>query len=493
MQTVETQHDGADSPSLPIKNSSVRLPGGRTVLTLILGFSVLVVGGATFVGLASLKKPPAARLPAAKVYNVDVFSVSRTRLPTTITAYGTAMAEKDVVISAEVSGRIVSIGRDGKPRTDVSQPEKLLKVGQRISAGELLVQVDPTTYEQKYQQAGLLVQADQKEHALAMKQQANSRQLVKQAKASLKVYREEYDRYLKAKADGATVDSDITRARLELQRYQNLLTVAGNKLSLFPLQLEQILNRQEQHKKDREIAKTNLDHATIRAKFRGVLSEIYVQPGQYVRVGDPLVKLTNSAIVEIPVAVSLDDYNRLEPLVRKAKSLDQKPQVNLGESRDRPYLWTGRVVRTAPTADPLTRTVMVFLRVDNTLGHRSSSPVIPGMHYYASIQGAELSNVLCVPRDALVEGRIFIATKLQKKTVEIDGEFRTVWDGIAVSRKVTVLRTVQTLAILSSGINDGEYVILTNLDVIRKGAKVRFDSRQVRRLNDELKSPPNSP
>jgi len=54
---------------------------------------------------------------------------------------------------------------------------------------------------------------------------------------------------------------------------------------------------------------------------------------------------------------------------------------------------------------------------------------------------------------------------------------------------VTIVRTVQTLAILGSGVKDGDHVILTNLDVICNGAKVRFDSRQVRRLNDELKGP----
>lgn len=477
---------GIESPAPAASFESSR-PRGQVVLTVLIGVAVLVAGGVAFVGLASLKKPAAKRPPVVKVYNVDVFPVAPTNLPTTIAAHGTAAAEKDVVISAEVAGRILSLGLDGKPRTDPSRPEKLLKVGQRVAAGELLLQIDPTTYEQKYKQADLQVQADAKEYALSLKQQKNNRKLVAQAKVDVKVYRDEYNRYLKAKADGAAQDSDVTRAKLELQRYQNLLTIADNKLSLFPLQLEQIRNRQDRHKKDREIAKTNLDFTTVRAKFTGTLSEVNVQPGQYVKVGNPLVRVTNSAIVEVPVAVALDDYNRLEPFIRGAKSPEDLPAVYLSESVDRPYQWTGRVARTAPEADPLTRTVKVFVRVDNTKGHRSAAPVLPGMHYYASITGRELDGDLLVPRDAIIDGRVFVATGLKEITKTVDGKKQTHWEGVAAARKITVLRTVQTLAVVGSGLKAGDHVVLTNLDVIHDGAKVRFNKNHVRSVKDELR------
>jgi RND family efflux transporter MFP subunit len=473
-------------PSAPLRPAR-KQPRGQVVMSALLGLAVLVAGGLAFVGLASLKKPPDQRPPVVKVYNVDVFPIAPTNLPTTVVAHGTAAAEKDVVISTEVAGRVVSLDLDGKPRTDPTRPEKLLKVGQRVSAGELLVQIDPTTYEQKWKQADLLVQADTKEYTLTLKQQENSRKLVTQAKGDLKVYKDEYSRYLKAKADGATVDSEITRVKLELQRYQNLLTIAENKQSLFPLQLEQIRNRQDQHKKEREIAKTNLDDSTVRAKFAGTLSEVHVQPGKYVKVGDPLVRITNSSIVEIPVAVALDDYNRLEPLIRAAKSPEQLPAVLVSESVDHPYQWTGYVARTAPEADPLTRTVKVYVRIDNTKGHRSAAPVLPGMHYYASISGKELDNAYVVPRDAIIDGRVFVATNLKQTTMTVDGKQRTVWEGTAAARTIHILRSVQTLAVIGDGLKAGDHVILTNLDVIHDGAKVRFGKEQVRGVKDELR------
>ena len=230
----------------------------------------------------------------------------------------------------------------------------------------------------------------------------------------------------------------------------------------------------------------------MRAEFGGVLSEVHVQPGKYVRVGDPLVKLTNTAIVEIPVPIAWDEYHRLEPLIRTAKTLEDKPLAYVGESIDRPHLWTGRVVRAAPTADPLTRTVKVFVRVDNSAVTRSEEflrPVIPGMHYYASIVGRELEDVLAVPRDAIVEGRVFVAVKLRKTTMKIDGKDRDVWEGIAEARKVEIVRRVQTLAVVRSGVKPGDHVILTNLDVIHDGAKVRFDGRRIRRLQEERRPP----
>jgi len=467
------------------RNTAHRRTSGRVLLTIVICLSVLTVGGIAFGLLAGLRQPPEKRERVKRIYNVDVFPISRTDLPTTIAAHGTAAAEKDVTISAEVSGRILSLDPEGNPRSDNAKPEKLLKVGQRVAAGELLLQIDPTTYRQRYEKAVLQVQADIKDYELTRKQQKNNRQLVQQAKQDLKDYTEEYERVKNAVKTGAAVPSQLTKARLEWQRYKNALTVAENKQSLFPLQLAQIENRRKQHEKDRDIAQTNLEDTTIRAKFDGVLREVHVQPGQFVRLGDPLVTITNPSIVEIPAAISLDDYHRLKPLIDRAKSLQEKPRALISENAGRLYEWTGRVVRAAPQADQLTRTVKVFIRVDNRQQHRTPAKVIPGMHYSLSIQGQGLQDVFVVPRDAFTDGSVFVAEKLTKKSVTVEGKERTIWEGVAAVRKVTVQRTLQTLAVVT-GLKEGDHVILTNLDVLHEGATVRFGGEQLRRLDDEL-------
>lgn len=469
---------------------------GRVLITIIAAIAILSLGGVAFFALAGLKKDPEQRDPIEKVYNVDVFPVAPTNLPMRIAAHGTALPERDVTLSAEVSGHILSLNAQGKPRTDPAEREKLLKVGQIVTAGELLLLIDPTTYRQQFEQADLKIAADKKEYALLEKQQANNKKLVDQADQDKKVYEEEYQRYLDAKAKGATVDSELTRAKLELQRYNNLLTIAKNKQTLFPLQLAQIKVRQLQHEKEREIAQTDLDRTKIRAKFTGVISEVHVQPGRFVRSGDPLVRISSGEVVEIPMALALDDFLRIEPLIRRAKSLADKPRVKLSESEDRPYQWIGRVTRYAPWGDELTRTVKVFVRVQNANplkpspkgapdSHPSSDPVLPGMHYYGEINGASIANVLVVPRDAVVDGSVFVAADLKKTTAKTGGREQTVWQGVAKTRKVTVVETQRTLAIVQ-GVRNGDRVILTNLDVLHDGAKVRFSESQIRKIADEL-------
>ena len=432
-----------------------------------------------------------------KVYTVDVFPVAPINLPIHITGHGTAIPERDVVISAEVSGHVLSLDADGQPLTKPGQPDRLLKVGQTVKAGELLFVIDPTTYKQRLEQARLKVDADKKEHALLLKQQANNKKLVDQAKDDKKTYEQEYQRYLDAKAKGATVDSELTRAKLELQRYNNLLTIAENKQELYPLQLAQLKVRQQQHEKEREIAQTEIDRTQIRAKFTGIVTEVHVQPGRFARMGDPLVRISSRRVVEVPMALSLDDFLRLEPLIRNAKTLADKPVVKLAESEDQPYMWTGRVVRHSPWGDERTRTVKVFVRIYNPVrskptpksevdSHRSTDPVLPGMHYYGEILGARADGVLVVPRDAIIDETVFVATDVKQKTITIGGKKQTVWEGVAKTRKVTVNDTQRTLAVVEGTLKHGDRVILTNLDVLHVGARVRFAESQIRKVEDEL-------
>ncbi|MFQ5732466.1 MAG: efflux RND transporter periplasmic adaptor subunit [Planctomycetaceae bacterium] len=483
------------TPSSEISHSQVR--GGRVLITLVAAVVILVLGGAAFVALARLKREPEQRPPVEKVYNVDVFPVSPTNLPVHIAGHGTAVPEKDVVLSAEVGGQILSLNANGRPRTNPKEQEKLLKVGQVVRAGELLFLIDATSYQQRLDQANLQIEADKKEYALLKKQQANSRKLVAQARQDKAEYKKEYDRYLAAKAKGAAVDGELTRVKLELQRYNNLLTVAENKQALFPLQLAQIEVRQRQHEKDRDIAQTELERTRIRAKFTGVISEVNVQPGRFVRVGDPLLRISSAAVVEIPVSLSLDDFLRIEPHIRKAKTLAEKPRVELAESEEKPYQWIGRVVRSAPWGDELTRTVQVFIRVHNPDpsktatkndpdSHPSNDPVLPGMHYFGNIIGAGVDNVLVVPRDAIIDGSVFVATDLKRRTMAAGKQQRTVWEGVAKSRKVKIVETQRTLAVVEGELRDGDRVILTNLDVLHNKAKVRFAESQVRSVADEL-------
>lgn len=459
----------------------------KTVLSIILVVGVLIGGGAAFSKLAEQKKPPAPREPVVKVYNVEVFPIQPTDIPEHFPAFGTAEANKDVVIAAKVAGEVQSVP---------GQTYEHLKAGQLVTPkGPLLFRIDPSTYQQRVEQAQLQVKLDDHELKVLRQEKANNAKLLERAKHDVAEYRKEYQRILNAKNLGAAFDSELSKAKLELQRYETSLTRVKNTQDLYPIQEKQLEAKKARHIAEQKLAEIDLRHTKVSAPFPGVLSEVHVEPGEYVRVGDPLVRLTDASVVEIPMALSLDDYGKIERLVREAQSDAKRPRVSLAVSQFSPFRWTGRVVRVSPQADEVTRTVQVYVRVfnDNQSTHGESGPtvVLPRMHYFGLIEGPLIKQAVVIPRDAITNGSVFVATKLKKQTQndEQTGKPTTVYDGVADERKITVRRTFRDLAIVDLGLEQGEFVILTNLDVIYKGARVRFGKQQIHNVQNELRDP----
>lgn len=428
----------------------------KALLSVVLSVAALACGAAVFNVLASLKQPPASREQTEKTYNVEVFDVERSNLQEIISAFGTARADREVVLSAQVAGEIVEI----HPRLKIGQVMRPVGESQRLP-GDLLVRIDQKPYRERVRQAENRIAEDQAELEHLQKQEENNEVVLQKAQEDVKTYKAEYDRLRKLYDDGVAAESQVTAARLEMQRYELILVRADNERKLFPLRRKQILSRVETHNADLEVAKLDEGHTDVRPPFEGVLGDVLVEQGQYVRVGDPLVKLIDKTKVEIPIPVTLTDYAKIERKVRGGES----PRVELAENETAPARWIGHVVRVAPEADELTRTVKVFVHVENA---EQQVPLLPGTFVHARIDGPVLRETLVVPRDAIVGGKAFVASR-----------------GRAVERTVVVQRTLQLLAILEDGVQPGEELILTNLDIIHDGARIEIQSHSS--LADELK------
>ena len=210
-----------------------------------------------------------------------------------------------------------------------------------------------------------------------------------------------------------------------------------------------------------------------------------VELGQYVRAGEPLVRLTDDSEVEIPLPLTLTDYAKIARLV----SAKKYPRVELsGHGTDKKHQWVGYVVRVAPEADELTRTIKVYVHVENL---EQDVPLLPGTFVHARITGPLLENVIVVPRDAIRNGKVFIATKLEEVPAPSNSKSSTggtassILEGIVEVRGVEIEQFLETLAIIKLGLKPGEKIIMTNLDTLQGGTRIRIQSS--RRLADELK------
>jgi len=203
------------------------------------------------------------------------------------------------------------------------------------------------------------------------------------------------------------------------------------------------------------LADRQVGRATIRAPFAGRIEERLVAAGERVRVGDPLFTIVDLSRMEVPVALPAGRYGEVEV---GAKSRVRHP------TEDR-WIWQGTVGRIAPRINAEERTFFAFLIV---AGSPTQTLVPPGAHVVAEIQGLTHESVFVVPRRAFLGTRMFVAHP------EADGDAGDDEIFVVSERHPTVERYLSGLALVRDGLEEGEFYLVTNLESVADGSRVRL-------------------
>ena len=165
---------------------------------LIIGIFVVAIGGAA--GLSNLKPPPETNEVADVVPLVDVLALEPEDIRFTIASQGTVRPRTETVLSAEISGAIVSIS-----------PKFI--AGGLFRRGEELLRIDPTNYEVAVKRADAMLKQRQIEFDGAEKLRSQG-------------YRAESE-FASAAAALAAADADLVNARRNLERTRIRLPYDG--------------------------------------------------------------------------------------------------------------------------------------------------------------------------------------------------------------------------------------------------------------------------
>ena len=458
------------SQILPPSDSRSRSGRVRFILNVVICVSALVVGSVTFGFLASLKQPPKPREKTTTVYSVEVFDVQRADLQEVIWAFGTAEPIRRVMVSAQVSGEVLHVSERLKvgesvqsagPRTGPATDEN----ASPGPPGDLLVRIDQKAYLQQVALAKQRINEEVSMQGQLDQEETNAREMLAKVDADYQIYKKEYIRIQDLKKKEFATPSELSRVELQLRQYQQQQLLHQHTLKMIPKRREQSDSRLELRETERKIAETNLGHTDVRPPFSGMLTKVMVEKGQYVRVGEPLVQLSDLSKVEVPVPLTLEDHRKLQDLLDHS----QYPYAELAVNETAKSMWHGQVVRLAKEADESTRTIMAFIQINNK---DQKTPLLPGTFVHARINGPILTNVVAVPRDGIINtGKLLIAR-----------------EGRVEEREITIDGFLRSMAIVSSGVDDGEQMITTNLDVLDGGDQVRLETH--RELELELKDQP---
>ncbi|MEO1680974.1 MAG: efflux RND transporter periplasmic adaptor subunit [Pseudomonadota bacterium] len=330
---------------------------------------------------------------------VGIETVSTMEMAETVAVFGEVVSGRQSRVAARVAGIAADVP---------------LRVGDRVSEGDLLARIDTELFE-----IGLA-----------------------QAQAEIVI----------AEAGIATVEARLERAQNALSRAESLIensAIAEAQLEDRRTEFAEVLGARQEARARIDAARTALrrseyevTNATIRAPFDGVVVDVATELGQFVAAGSEIATLVDTGAMEVEANVPARFVAALAPDLEVSGMADAGGALVL------------RLRAILPTEFSSTRTRPV--RFDLMA---SDAPSAVGQSVTLQIPVSAPREVVAVPKDALIQARggwsVFVAAdgKAQPRTVEI---------GAALGDRFEVV----------SGLAEGDVVVVRGNERLRPGQDI---------------------
>ncbi|WP_165954383.1 efflux RND transporter periplasmic adaptor subunit [Seongchinamella unica] len=203
-------------------------------------------------------------------------------------------------------------------------------------------------------------------------------------------------------------------------------------------------------------AKVDLANTEIRAPFNAVVDIKQVDVGQYVTAGSSLMKLLSTDVAEVRLPLLASDV----PYVDYGQYDDGTwPQIMLTASFGNiKHSWRARLARLERRVDEETRVFFVVAQVDEPYSRSLHSHILAlGLFVEASFAGIAIDDAVKIPRSALHQSSYVYLVE----------------NGSLQRREVT-LRRRESDSVIVSGLEAGDLLVLTRLDLMVDGMPVRM-------------------
>lgn len=344
-------------------------PGGgkpARTWTRVAFYSVLAIGLATggylflsgkFQGEKREKLPddPTPARPPGSAVVVTMETVKPRPIQRAVEATGTLFGYEEVTVTAKVEGRIKAVHRD---------------VGDQVKPGDLLVEIEPTDFEQAVQQDERALQVELAKLGLQQPPDAGfdltKVPTVMQAQVKLDTTRSRLDRQTRLRGSGSispeeieSVTGDFRAAQAE---YANQLLLARAGLATIQLKQSTLAISRLKLAETRVVVPTPT--RPVPGAEMGVVYSVTarkVSEGTLVRAGNEVCRL----VIDRTLKLRLPVPERFGPEIKTGQQVSVTTAA-LGKPVP------GTVARINPAVDPATRTIEVEVQVPNPTGELKS-------------------------------------------------------------------------------------------------------------------------
>jgi RND family efflux transporter MFP subunit len=276
----------------------------------------------------------------------------------------------------------------------------------------------------------------------------------------------------RAKKANAEYEISVTQsraliARSEWERLQKDGDAEPNPLALHEPQLKNAQAALASAEASLAQALLDLERTSIHAPFSALVREESVEPGQYVRAGNPVAVLAGVGTAEIVVSLAPDETGWLD-IPEQASGGRGSPATVTADTGAERNIWNGYIVRSLREVDAETRMVRIVVVVEdpyNLSSGKGNKPMQIGSFVGVILKGKKLQDVVSIPRTAFREGS-------------------TVWvmddeDKLRI-RQVQAVRVERDRVFIRTGLEGNERLVLTTLSGAAEGMKLRPAEEETR-------------
>ncbi|WP_419783265.1 efflux RND transporter periplasmic adaptor subunit [Maridesulfovibrio sp.] len=424
----------------------------KSLFKKLLFIPAIAVGIIILIFMVKSKTPPQESGLGEQAKAVRVIKAPELSVRPKAKGYGFVKPGQEWEAVAEVPGRIVYFN-------------KKLRKGAIIGRDEILLKIDPAQRLTAEKQAEADVQ-----NLLAQLQELEQREVnVKRQLAvenkSLNISKIELERRQQLVKNGVISRSELDQEEKIYLAQKNAVHNYRNTLNIIPAERQALLAKVTSARSRLDDARYDIEKTIIRAPYDCRISALEVELNEAVKSGQVLVTADSMGVSETLAQIPLYAMINVVPMPEEDISF-------LGEERtydiDRviqrmgltavvrlqtaygPVEWNARVARISERIDPKTRSVGVYVAVDNPyIKSRGSKrpPLIRDMYAQVELRGRPRPPAVVIPRAALHEDRVYVVNA--ENRLEI--------------RKVSSGYTTGRLATITEGLKAGETVIVSDL------------------------------
>ncbi|RCK27870.1 hemolysin D [Thalassospira profundimaris] len=361
-----------------------------------------------------------ALIAAAGGYGLHISGSSADEVAVQTAPMATPVTVSNVKISSvrlwnNFSGRLSAVEEvQLRPQVSGAIVEIRFEDGQLVQKGDVLAVIDPRSYQAAVNEARAELAAAEQNLSLAAKEKARAEKLVSNGTVSKRVYDERLNAHRVAQ-------SQVTRAKANL-----------------------------------ELAEIELDHAFVKAPISGRVSRVELTVGNQVNAGPNAPVLTTIVSTgKIYADFDLDEQTFFASIGDNGK-IDEAAHnipVNMTLSNGRQV--SGYVHSFDNRIDARTGTIRTRALFDNLDGN-----LLPGT--FAALQVGTLAK-----QDVITVSPEAISTDQDRKFVYVVEPDNTV-----AYRQVTLGAEINGMRIVTSGLNEGDLVIVNGIMKVRPGMPV---------------------